>query len=81
LTGNRGFFEIRLVKSEVRSRDAGIAINAHPNGRVSFGLHEIQLGGKRGLHIRSKEEILFQPVCQMVCAAKIALSDFGAVLD
>jgi hypothetical protein len=81
LTGNRGFFEIRLVRSEVRSRDAGIAINAHPNGRVSLGLHEIQLGGKRGLHFDGEEETPFSPVCQMVCAAKIALSDFGAVLD
>jgi hypothetical protein len=43
-----------LNQSEIRSRDAGIAINAHPNGRMSFGLHGVQLGGKRGLHIRRR---------------------------
>ncbi len=55
LTGNRGSFESLLVKSEVRSHDAKAAINAHPNGRVSFGLRGIQFGGKRGLHIRRQE--------------------------
>jgi hypothetical protein len=52
LTGNRGVFENCLVKSKVRSRDARIAINTHPNGRMSFGLHGIQFGCKCGLHVR-----------------------------
>ena len=45
-------FESLLVKSEVRSHDAGMADNARPNGQMSFGLRRLQHGCKRGLHIR-----------------------------
>jgi len=52
LTGNRGFLEILLLKSEVRSHDANTAANARPNGHLSIDLRVLQCWSKRGFHIQ-----------------------------
>jgi hypothetical protein len=55
LTGNRGFLEILLLESEVRSHDAGAAANTHPNRHLSFGERVLQCWSKRDVHIRRQE--------------------------
>jgi hypothetical protein len=69
------------LKSEVRSHDAKTAANARPNGHISIGWRVLQYWSKRGLHIQRGEETPFRGICQLDCAAKIALSDSGGVID
>jgi hypothetical protein len=62
-----------------------MAIDAHPNGRVSFGRRAVQHGGKRGLHIRqAKLNTIRGHLSKLVKAplgGEKSLSDSGAVLD
>jgi hypothetical protein len=65
---SRGF-ENRLLKSEVRSHDACVTVDARPNGHISIGLRVLQHCCKRGFHLLvpkpSGEETLFRGVCQI----------------
>jgi hypothetical protein len=52
LTGNRGFLEICLFKSELHPHDAETPADARPNGHASVGLRVLQRWSKRVFHIQ-----------------------------